>query len=44
MDEQNDIAWVKAKIEEGKASGVIDAEPEYVLAEIIAKLPSSDTP
>lgn len=36
----DDAAWVKAKIEEGLASGIIDAEPEDVLKEIMAQLPS----
>lgn len=31
--------WVRDKIEEGFASGVIDAEPEDVLREIMARLP-----
>ena len=31
--------WVRDKIEEGFASGVIDAEPEDVLREILARLP-----
>ena len=33
--------WVRDKIEEGFASGVIDAEPEDVLREIMARLPDA---
>jgi antitoxin ParD1/3/4 len=44
MDEQNEIEWLKAMIAEGEASGVLDAEPEDILAEIMAKLPASDCP
>lgn len=34
-----DRRWVRAKVEEGLASGVVDAEPEDVLKEIMARLP-----
>lgn len=36
-----DRQWVRAKIEEGFASGVVDAEPEDVLREIMARLPDA---
>jgi antitoxin ParD1/3/4 len=36
---EDDRQWVQAMIEEGLASGVIDAEPEDVLKEIMARLP-----
>ncbi|MFY9350016.1 type II toxin-antitoxin system ParD family antitoxin [Sphingobium sp.] len=38
---QEDGRWVRAMIEEGYASGVIDAEPEDVLKEIMARLPDA---
>ncbi|NWK98469.1 type II toxin-antitoxin system ParD family antitoxin [Sphingobium lactosutens] len=38
---EEDRQWVRAKIEEGFASGVIDAEPEDVLREIMARLPDA---
>lgn len=44
MEEQNEIEWLKAMIAEDEASGVQDAEPEDILAEIMAKLPASDCP
>lgn len=31
------VAWVREKVAEGLASGVIDAEPEDVIEEIIAE-------
>lgn len=31
--------WVRALVDEGLASGVVDAEPEDVLKEIMARLP-----
>lgn len=33
--------WVRAKIEEGFASGVVEAEPDDVLREIMARLPDA---
>ena len=36
---EDDRRWVRAMIEEGLASGVVDAEPEDVLKEIMARLP-----
>jgi antitoxin ParD1/3/4 len=36
---EDDTRWVRAMIEEGLASGIIDAEPEDVLKEIMARLP-----
>lgn len=38
---EDDRQWVRAQIEEGFASGVIDAEPEDVLREIMARLPDA---
>lgn len=38
-DAEDDVQWVRAAIEEGLASGVIDREPEDVLKEIMARLP-----
>lgn len=38
---QADGQWVRAMIAEGYASGVIDAEPETVLKEIMARLPDA---
>lgn len=37
----DDTHWVRGKIMEGFASGVIDAEPEDVLREIMARLPDA---
>lgn len=34
-----DTRWVRAMIDEGLASGIIDAEPEEVLREIMAEIP-----
>lgn len=39
MDDQNDIEWLKTMIEEGEASGILDAEPEVILAGIMAMMP-----
>lgn len=36
---RDDRLWVKAMIDEGLASGVLDAEPEDVLREIMAQIP-----
>ncbi len=36
----DDVVWVRAMIEEGLASGIVDAEPEDVLKEIMARLPN----
>jgi len=36
-----DRQWVRERIAEGFASGVIDAEPEDVLREIMARLPDA---
>ncbi|MBB4857342.1 antitoxin ParD1/3/4 [Novosphingobium chloroacetimidivorans] len=38
---KEDVAWVRAMVEEGLASGVIEAEPEDVLKEIMARLPDA---
>lgn len=35
--EPNDIAWVKAMLAEGEASGVSDEVPETIIENIIAK-------
>ena len=35
--EVEDTAWVRAMIEEGEASGYLDAEPEAIIEEIIAE-------
>ncbi|MDM7955529.1 type II toxin-antitoxin system ParD family antitoxin [Blastomonas sp.] len=35
----DDSAWLRAQIEEGLASGIVDAEPEDVLDAIIAEDP-----
>ena len=32
-----DTAWVRAMVEEGLASGIVDAEPEDVLKEIMSQ-------
>lgn len=37
---EEDAAWLKAAIEEGLASGTIDAEPEDVIEDIIAAHPA----
>lgn len=36
---RDDRHWVKAMIDEGLASGVLDAKPEDVLREIMAQIP-----
>ena len=41
-DEVEDTAWVRAMIEEGLASGIVDKEPEDVIEEIIARYPPAD--
>ena len=41
-DEVEDTAWVRAMIEEGLASGIVDKEPEDVIEEIIARYPHAD--
>jgi antitoxin ParD1/3/4 len=38
---EEDVRWVRAMIEEGLTSGVVDAEPEDVLREIMARLPDA---
>ncbi len=35
-----DAQWVRAMVQEGLASGVVDAEPEDVLKEIMARIPN----
>lgn len=42
LDEAADAAWVRAKVEEGLASGVIDKDAREVLREIIAELREED--
>lgn len=37
---EEEIAEIRALVEEGIASGIVDAEPEDVLNEIIAAIPS----
>ena len=38
LDEADEeTAWLRAQIDIGRASGVIDKEPEHVIEEIIAK-------
>ncbi len=37
---EDDQRWLKTMIEEGLASGTIDAEPEDVIEEIIAEFPA----
>ena len=39
---ESERAWLRAMIEQGEASGVIEAEPEDVLEEIIAAIPATD--
>lgn len=34
-----DTEWVRAMIDEGLASGIVDKEPEDVIEEIIARFP-----
>lgn len=42
LEEAADTAWVRAKVEEGLASGVIDKDAREVLREIIAELHAED--
>ena len=42
LDEAADTAWVRAKVEEGLASGFIDKDAREVLREIIAELHEED--
>lgn len=42
LDEAADTAWVRAKVAEGDASGVIDKDASEVLREIIAELNDED--
>jgi antitoxin ParD1/3/4 len=35
-----DAQWVRAMVQEGLASGVVDAEPEDVLKDIMARIPN----
>ena len=42
LDEAADEAWVRAKVEDGLASGVIDKDAREVLREIIAELHAED--
>lgn len=37
---EEDQRWLKTMIEEGLASGTVDAEPEDVIEEIIAEFPA----
>ena len=37
LDEAADAAWVKAEVEKGRASGIIDRDAREVLREIIAE-------
>ena len=36
-DDADDVAWVRAMVDEGLASGIVEAEPEDVLREIMAQ-------
>lgn len=36
LDEAADTAWVRAKVEEGLASGIVDRDPHDIIEEIIA--------
>ena len=40
MEYEEDVARVRKMIEEGIASGIVDAEPEDILKEIIAGIPA----
>lgn len=42
LDEAEDTAWVRAKVQEGIASGIIDKDASEVLREIIAELDAED--
>jgi antitoxin ParD1/3/4 len=37
---EEDVRWLKAMMDEGLASGMIDAEPEDVIEDIIAAYPA----
>ncbi len=37
---EEDRQWLKAMIEEGEKSGIVEAEPEDVLAQIMAEHPT----
>ena len=37
LDEAADTAWVRAMVEEGEASGYLDASPKAIIEEIIAE-------
>jgi len=39
----DELQWLKALIEEGLASGVIEKDAKQVLREIVVEFPSSDT-
>lgn len=39
---EEDTLWLKTMIEEGLAAGIVDAEPEDLIEEIIAKYPTSN--
>ncbi len=39
---QEDMTWLKAMVEEGRASGIVDAEPEEVIEDIIARFPATN--
>ena len=41
-DADEETAWLREQIDIGRASGVIDKEPEEIIAEIIAELHSED--
>ncbi|WP_164847390.1 hypothetical protein [Sphingobium algorifonticola] len=44
MQEQEDTQLLRALIEEGRASGVLDIEPEEIIEQILIQLPASDHP
>lgn len=37
LEEAADTAWVRAKVEEGLASGIVDRDPTEIIEDIIAK-------
>lgn len=39
---EDETEWLRAEIEKGLASGIVDAEPEDVLREIMAAYPARD--
>lgn len=39
---QEDMTWLKAMVEEGRASGIVDAEPEDVIEDIITRFPAAN--